>query len=87
MKKGKKQVIRSPNNVARTNAEKNCVDGSPFGRQSIETTESMIKLAEEALAVGELLGVKVISHKANVVKRITDSLKSNRVTRSMRARH
>jgi len=55
-------------------------------KKSIETTESMIQLAEEALAVGELLGVKVISHKENAVKRITDTLKSNRVTRSMKAR-
>ena len=46
----------------------------------------MIQLAEEALAVGELLGVKVTSHKDNAVKRITDTLKSSRVTRSMKAR-
>ena len=51
----------------------------------METTESMKLLAEEALEVGEILGVKVISHKANALKRITDSLKSNRVARSMRA--
>ena len=54
------------------------------GRQSIESTESMKQLAEEALKVGELLGVKVISHRANAVKRITDTLKANRATRLAR---
>jgi len=55
-------------------------------KKSMETTESMIQVAEEALAVGELLGVKVISQKENAIKRITDTLKSSRVTRSMKAR-
>jgi len=86
-KKGKKQAVRSPNKGARTNSVMECVDGNLLGRKSIETTESMIKLAEEALEMGELLGVKVISHKANVIKRITNSLKSNRGTSSMRAHH
>ena len=72
--------------MARTTLEKNCVDDSPLGTQSIETTNSMVKLAEEALEMGKLLGVEVITHKANAVKRITESLKSNRGTRSMRSR-
>ena len=55
-------------------------------KKSIETTESMIQQAEEALAVGELLGIKVTSHRENAIKRITDTLKSSRVTRSMKAR-
>jgi len=46
----------------------------------------MKQLAEDALAMGELLGVKVISHKANAVKRITDSLKANRGAGSMKDR-
>ena len=71
--------------MARINSKKNYVEDSPPGRRSMETTESMKQLAEEALEVGEILGVKVISHKANAVKRITDSLKSHRVARSMRA--
>ena len=45
-------------------------------RQSIESTESMKKLAEEAFRVGEILGIKVISHRANAVKGITDSIKA-----------
>ena len=53
---------------------------------SVETTDSMKQLAEEALKVGELLGVKVISHKANAIKRITDSLKANNGACSTRNR-
>ena len=45
-------------------------------RQSIESTESMKKLAEEALRVGEMLGIKVISHRATAVKGITGSIKA-----------
>jgi len=86
MKKARTQEIRSQSTVARTNSEKKYVEDSPFGRQSIETTEIMKQLVEEALEVGELLGVKVISHKANAVKRIIDNLKSNSDTRFMRAR-
>jgi len=67
IKKGKKQTVRYSTKGAGTSS-----------RKSIETTESMRKLAEEALEIGEILGVKVISHKANAIKRITDSLKSNR---------
>ena len=69
------------NNTGRDNTG---TSSNRWGRQSIETTESMKKQAEEALRVGELLGVKVISHRANAVKRITDSLKANRATRSAR---
>ena len=48
-------------------------------RNSIETTDTMKQTAEEALQVGELLGVKVISHPENAIKRITDTLKASRV--------
>jgi len=87
VKKTKTQVSRRQSNTVRTRAGKLNVEVSPTGRLSIDTTESMKKLAEKALAVGELLGVKVISHKANAVKRITDSLKVNRGTGSSQARH
>ena len=53
---------------------------------SVETTDSMKQHAEEALKVGELLGVKVISHKANAIKRITDSLKAKNGACSTRNR-
>jgi len=43
-----------------------------------KTTESMVKIANEALEIGELLGIKVVSHRKNAVKRITSSLKHRR---------
>lgn len=49
---------------------------------SPDTTESMKKLAEEALRIGEILGVKVIAKKGNAIKRITDSLKEDKRKRS-----
>ena len=66
--------------MVKTRAGKKSVKDSHIGSLSTDTTESMKKLAEEALVVGELLGVKVISHKAKAVKRITDSIKANRGT-------
>uniref|UniRef100_A0A7C9DRP8 Uncharacterized protein n=2 Tax=Opuntia streptacantha TaxID=393608 RepID=A0A7C9DRP8_OPUST len=54
-------------------------------RESIETTESMKQTAEEALNIGELLGVRVISHRENAVKRITDTIKANRAQRAKRS--
>ena len=86
VKKARPQVSRGQSNVVKTRAGKKSVEDSPIGRLSTDTTESMKQLAEDALALGELLGVKVISHKANAVKRITDSLKANRGTGSMKAR-
>ena len=56
--------------------------GSPSGSESARTTDSIAKIAKEALEVGELLGVKVIAHKENAMKRITKSLKSQCSTRS-----
>jgi len=53
-------------------------------RNSVETTDSMKKSAEEALQVGELIGVKIISHRDNAIKRITDTLKASRVQRAKR---
>jgi len=38
-------------------------------------TESMRKLAEESLAIGEILGLKVIAGKKEATRRLTDSLK------------
>ena len=39
------------------------------------TTESMRKVAEESLAIGEILGLKVIAGKKEATRRLTDSLK------------
>jgi len=38
----------------------------------------MLKLANEALEIGEVLGLRVSSKKENALKRITSSLKSKR---------
>jgi len=83
-KKTRTQVSKGQSTVVRTRAGKNNVKDSPIGRLSTDTTESMKQLAEDALSVGEMLGIKVISHRANAVKRITDSLKANRGTSGMR---
>ena len=45
---------------------------------SQDTTESMRKLAVEALEIGDILGVKVISKEENAKRRIIDSLKEGR---------
>ena len=43
------------------------------------TTESMLKVANDALDIGELLGLKVIGNKENALKRITCSLKTQKI--------
>ena len=55
---------------------------SPLESESVKTTESMRKLAEDSLAMGELLGLKVVANKEDAIKRITQSLKSARVPKS-----
>ena len=51
-------------------------------RSSQVTTESMRKLAEESLAIGEILGMKIIARKKEAIRRITDSLKVERKRKS-----
>ena len=46
------------------------------------TTESMSKLAEESLAIGETIGIKVIAKKKEPKRRITDSLKEEKKKKS-----
>ena len=46
------------------------------------TTESMRKLAEESLAIGEILGLKIIAGKKEAIRRITDSLKVEKKRKS-----
>uniref|UniRef100_A0A7C8Z7S8 Uncharacterized protein n=1 Tax=Opuntia streptacantha TaxID=393608 RepID=A0A7C8Z7S8_OPUST len=45
---------------------------------SQDTTESMRKLAEEALKIGNILGIKVVSKVENAKRIITDSLKEDK---------
>ena len=54
------------------------MEGSPQGSDSAKTSYSIVKIARESLEVGKLLGVKVITNEANVLKGITKTLKSNR---------
>ena len=46
--------------------------------ESEGTTDSMIKLAEESLQVGELLGVRLVGNKKAAISRITDHLKKRK---------
>jgi len=54
-------------------------EGCHREEDSAETTESMMKMAREALEIGEVLGIKVIGKKENALKSITSSLKTKRV--------
>uniref|UniRef100_A0A7C9CUQ8 Uncharacterized protein n=1 Tax=Opuntia streptacantha TaxID=393608 RepID=A0A7C9CUQ8_OPUST len=55
---------------------------SPQSNNSLETTESMAKLALESIELGELLGLKVIDKKEVALKQITSSLKKERKARA-----
>jgi len=46
-------------------------EGSPLKSKTVNTTESVRKIAEESLVLGELLGLKVVANKENAIKRIT----------------
>ena len=59
-------------------------EGSPCANVSVETSESIRNIAEEALEIGELLGLKVVSNRENAVKRITESLKNAKVSKCNR---
>ena len=54
---------------------------TPQSSNTNETTESMLRIAQESLQVGELLGVRVIGNKKVAVKRITDHLKETKAQR------
>jgi len=54
------------------------LNAHPSPSNTEETSESMLKLAEESLQVGELLGVRVIGNKKAAITRITDHLKKRK---------
>jgi len=56
-------------------------NANPSSSNTEETSESMIKIAEESLQVGELLGVRVIGNKKVAIARITDHLKKRKAQR------
>ena len=76
-------VTKSRRNVNRRGSSRGGKEGSPFENESPKTTDSIRKIAEEALEMVELLGIKVIANKENAVKRITQSLKSERALRAI----
>jgi len=47
--------------------------------ETVLTTESIRKMAEETLEVGEMLGLKVVANRKNAIKRIAQSLQNARV--------
>ena len=57
-------------------------EDSPLLSESLNTTASVRKLAEESIELGELLGLKVVANKEDAIKRITESLKKARVPKS-----
>jgi len=57
-------------------------EDSPLQSESLNTTASVRKLAEESIEIGELLGLKVVVNKENAIKRITDSLKKARIQKA-----
>jgi len=61
-RKGRQSATRAPLSSSSTN----------------ETSESMVRLAQESLQVGELLGVRMIGDKKAAVARITDHLKKRK---------
>ena len=64
--------------LGRKASSKEAVEDSPQSGDSASTSESIVKIAREALEIGKILGVKVITHDANARKRITSTIKSNR---------
>ena len=80
-KKGKEQIEKGRSVSNRGGSRSEGEDESPLTSNSIKTTESMQKVAEDSLQVGELLGLKVVAHKENAIRRITQSLKNARVSK------
>jgi len=83
-KQSKELAGRSRSNLVRNVSVKEGKEYSPQESDPEKTIDSMRKLAEESLKVGEMLGIKVIANKENAVKRITQTLKISRASRSTR---
>ena len=45
---------------------------------TVETSESLVRLAHEALQIGEILGVRVIGDKQAAISKITKPLKGKK---------
>jgi len=77
-KQRKESVLIRKSNTTKCTLGKARKEDSPSGGDSAKTTESLLKIANEALEIGEMLGVRVISKREDALKRITSSLKSKR---------
>ena len=61
-------------------SDKGVGDGLQRGNSESDS-DSTVKIAREAIEIGKILGLEVIVHKDNAVKRITETLKTNRPSR------
>jgi len=70
----------SARRVTRSQVRKNALNAkeSPQKTKSPETSESMVKLAKEALEIGRILGIKVVTHERAAIRSITASLKEKK---------
>uniref|UniRef100_A0A7C9A1Q0 Uncharacterized protein n=2 Tax=Opuntia streptacantha TaxID=393608 RepID=A0A7C9A1Q0_OPUST len=63
---------------------KKCSNGHSKPVSSSHTSDSIQKIAKEALLIGEVLGIKVVQHEREAISRITSTLKKSRVPKSMK---
>ena len=81
-KRERELVTRSPNHLSRVSANNMSREGSYQANKSLETTDSIAKLAKESLDMGKLLRIKVIGKEEVTVKRLITSLKNGRKGRT-----
>ena len=74
-------VTNSQKHMSRVSADNISREGSFQASKSLETTESIAKLAIESIEVGEMLGIKVIGRKEVAIKNLASSLKNERKAR------
>ena len=85
VKQSKKNEASNNSALDRMASRRKGVEGSPQGGDSASASESILKLAGESIEIGKVLGIKVISNGAKAIKRITGSIKSNRIPRTARS--
>ena len=70
----------SARRITRSQVRKNALAAkeSPQKTRSPETSESMVKLAKEALEIGRILGIKVVTNERAALRSITASLKESK---------
>ena len=83
-KKRKGSVLRRHSTTTNCSSGKARKEGSHSRGDSVRTTESMRKIANEAIEIGEMLGLRIVSKKEIAVKRLTRSLKSKKTWKLMK---